>query len=1052
MDKKGSNRQRSFDVYCSDSYTAKSLWDELDRKCNTEEQGLEKYYVSKFMRYQMVEDRSVVEQTHEIINLEHALADAEMKFPEKFLVMSIVDKFPKSWKNFGMTLKHQKGRLSLDDLMIAISIEEEYRNQRHKMPVEHQPRANLIVGHWAKLCPNKKAKTGQAVVNMVVGGSSGASTSGATDGYVSVQPELLTIYEPYDWLIDTGANVHVCADKSLFVSYQAISGRTVSMGNSSTAEVLGIGSVDLKFPSGRILSLKRVHHVPTIRRNIISGSVIVRKEYELVFKFNKVVIQQFGIFIGKGYLDDGLFKVQVDNNKIDVSDSIILNVESSTLWHSRYCYAFLMKNKDEALDKFILFKNEAETQTGKKLKRLRSDRGGEYESSKFNEYCQTFGIIHKETPLYSPSSNGMAERKNRTFKDMINSLLLTSGLPKYLWGEALNTACHILNRVPLKHNTSTPFELWRGRKPSLKYFRVWGCLAKVLILEHKRKKLGPKTVDAVFLGYVETSYALRFLVIKSEIPGIEVNTIVEFRDAVFLEDVFPLKTGIRSNVSLDDSLASTSIPEHVEKMSNVGVGPSSSNQTHEESDEPRRSKRARIVKDFESDFVAYNIEDDPITFKDAMASSEAKQWKEAVKSEMDSIVSNGTWVLVDLPPGCTIIGCKWIFKRKLKPDGTIDKFKAKLLAKGFKQKEGIDYFDTYSPVARLTTIRVLIALASVYNLPIHQMDVKTAFLYGELEEEFTWISLRGSCLDIITETKSVLKNKYEMKDMGETNVILGIKSTRSTDGIAISQSHYVEKIIEKFGYQNSRIAKTPYDPSVALFKNESGVPVAQLRYSQIIGSLQYLANGTRPDISFSVSKLARYTSCPDKTHLGALDRVLRYLKGTVSLAIHYGRFPAVLEGYSDASWIAKNSGSNGCSGYVFTLGGGAVSWKSAKQTLITRSTFEAELCALDTTGTEAEWLFGLLSQLPIVSQPLSPIVVHCDSRTTIAKVRSCKYNQKTKRHIQVRLKSIRALVSDRVIGIDFVGTKDNVADPLTKGLNLSQVHKSRLGMGLKTHE
>ncbi|KAL0446502.1 UNVERIFIED_CONTAM: Retrovirus-related Pol polyprotein from transposon TNT 1-94 [Sesamum latifolium] len=184
-----------FDVYCSDSYTAKSLWDELDRKYNTEDQGLEKYSVSKFMRYQMV---------------------------------------------------GQKGRLSLDDLVIAISIEEEHRNQTHKMPVEHHPRANLIVGkqkvnkvnsnliainkgkatknkkskankpcwnygqvgHWAKLCPNKKAKTWQAVVNMVVGGSSSASTLGATEGYVSVQPELLTIYELCDWLIDTGANVH----------------------------------------------------------------------------------------------------------------------------------------------------------------------------------------------------------------------------------------------------------------------------------------------------------------------------------------------------------------------------------------------------------------------------------------------------------------------------------------------------------------------------------------------------------------------------------------------------------------------------------------------------------------------------------------------------------------------------------------------------------------------------------------------------------------------------------------------------------------------------
>ncbi|KAL0315039.1 UNVERIFIED_CONTAM: Retrovirus-related Pol polyprotein from transposon TNT 1-94 [Sesamum calycinum] len=378
---------------------------------------------------------------------------------------------------------------------------------------------------------------------------------------------------------------------------------------------------------------------------------------------------------------------------------------------------------------------------------------------------------------------------------MINSLLLTSGLSKYLWGEALNTACHILNRVPLKHNTL----LWKCRKPSLKYFRVWGCLAKVLVLEHKRKKLGPKTVDAVFLGYVETSYALRFLVIKSEILGIEVNTIFEFRDVVFLEVVFPMKTGIPSSVSLDDSLTSTSIPEHVEKMRRSG------------------------------------------NFQRCYGFSEAKQWKEAVKSEMDSIVSNGTWVLVDLPPRCTTIGCKWIFKKKLKPDGSIDKFKAREVAKGFKQKEGIDYFDTYSPVARLTTIRVLIALASMYNLSIHQMNVKTTFLYGELEEEIYMDQPEG---------------------------------------------------FVAYGY-------------------------------------------------------------------------LRYLKGTVSLAIHYGRFLIVLEGYSDASWIAKNSGSNGCSGYVFTLGGGAVSWKSAKQTLITRSTFEAELCALDTTGTEVEWLFGLLSQLPI---------------------------------------------------------------------------------------
>ncbi|KAL0291226.1 UNVERIFIED_CONTAM: Retrovirus-related Pol polyprotein from transposon TNT 1-94 [Sesamum angustifolium] len=168
---------------------------------------------------------------------------------------------------------------------------------------------------------------------------------------------------------------------------------------------------------------------------------------------------------------------------------------------------------------------------------------------------------------------------------------------------------------------------------------------------------------------------------------------------------------------------------------NMWKNPSSINLTHDESNEPKRSKRARVVKDFLSDFVTYNIEDDLVTFRDAMVSSEAKKWKEAVKSEMDSIVFKGTWMLVDLPRRCTTIGCKWIFKKKLKSDRTVDKLKAKLVAKGFKQKKRIDYLDIYSPVARLTIIRVLIALASIYNFSIHQMDVKTTFLYGELKVE-----------------------------------------------------------------------------------------------------------------------------------------------------------------------------------------------------------------------------------------------------------------------------------------------------------------------------
>ncbi|GKA64586.1 zinc finger, CCHC-type containing protein [Tanacetum coccineum] len=131
----------------------------------------------------------------------------------------------------------------------------------------------------------------------------------------------------------------------------------------------------------------------------------------------------------------------------------------------------------------------------------------------------------------------------------------------------------------------------------------------------------------------------------------------------------------------------------------------------------------------------YSIEEDPRTYNEAMQSRDSTFWKEAIDDAIGSIMENNTWVLSDLPPGCKPLGCKWIFKRKMKVDGIIDKFKARLVIQGFRQKEGIDYFDTYAPVARITTIRLLLALSAIHNLVIHQMDVKTTFLNGDLDEE-----------------------------------------------------------------------------------------------------------------------------------------------------------------------------------------------------------------------------------------------------------------------------------------------------------------------------
>ena len=187
------------------------------------------------------------------------------------------------------------------------------------------------------------------------------------------------------------------------------------------------------------------------------------------------------------------------------------------------------------------------------------------------------------------------------------------------------------------------------------------------------------------------------------------------------------------------------------------------------------------------------------------------------------------------------------------------------------------------------------------------------------------ILIFGTNLNVIEEVKNFLSQSFEMKDMGVADVILNIKLLRDGNGgVTLVQSHYVEKILSHFGYSDCKSAPTPYDPSVMLRKNRR-ITRNQLRYSQIIGSLMYLASATRPDISFAVSKLSRFVSNPGDEHWKALERVMRYLKGTTSYGIHYSGYPKVLEGYSDSNWTFDPDEIKVTSGYVLTLGGGAVS-------------------------------------------------------------------------------------------------------------------------------
>ena len=311
------------------------------------------------------------------------------------------------------------------------------------------------------------------------------------------------------------------------------------------------------------------------------------------------------------------------------------------------------------------------------------------------------------------------------------------------------------------------------------------------------------------------------------------------------------------------------------------------------------------------------------------------------------------------------------------------------------------------------------------------------------------ILIFGTSLNVIKEVKEFLSQNFEMKDLGEADVILNIKLVKEINGgVILTQSHYVEKVLSRFGYSDYKPVSTPYDASLILRKNKR-IMRDQLRYSQIIGSLMYLASATRPDISFAVSKLSRFVSNPGDDHWKALERVMRYLKGTMNYGIHYTGYPRVLEGYSDSNWISDADEIKATSGYVFTLGGGAVSWKSCKQTILTRSTMEAELTALDTATVEAEWLRELLMDLPIVEKPLPAILMNCDNQTVIVKVNSSKDNMKSSRHVKRRLKSVRKLRNSGVIALDYVQTAKNLADQFTKGLSRNVIDNASMELGLR---
>ncbi|TYK06159.1 gag/pol protein [Cucumis melo var. makuwa] len=581
--------------------------------------------------------------------------------------------------------------------------------------------------------------------------------------------------------------------------------------------------------------------------------------------------------------------------------------------YSRYGHVYLIQNKSDSFEKFKEYKVEVENES-------------------------EHGIQSQLFTPNMPQQNGGSERRNRTLLDMVRSMMSFAQLPDSFWEYALETAIYILNNVPSKSVSETPYELWKRRKGSLRYSK--------------------ESRGGLFYDPQETKVFVS-------------------KNATFLEEDHIRNHQTRSKLVLEEiSKNATDRPSSstkiVDKTRNIG-------QTHpsQELREPRRSRRVVRQPDHYLGLSKAQIIipddgiEDPLTYKQTMNDVDCDQWIKAIDLKMESMYSNSVWTLVDQLSEVRPIGCRWIYKRKRDQAGKVQTFKARLVAKGYTQKEGIDYEETFSPVTMIKSIRILLSIATFYDYEIWHMDVKTAFLNGNLEESIYMVQsegfiqkgqeqknvdepcvykriinsnvaflvlyvddilLIGNDVGHLTDIKEWLATQFQMNDLENALYVPGIQIVRNRKNktLAISQTSYIDKMLSRYKMQNSKKGLLPYRYGIHLSKEQCPKTpqevedMSNIPYASAVGSLMHAMLCTRPDICYSVEIVSRYQSNPGRDHWTTVKNILKYLRRTKDYMLVYGSKDLILTGYTDSNFQTDKDARKSTSRSVFTLNGGAV--------------------------------------------------------------------------------------------------------------------------------
>nr|GFA35991.1 hypothetical protein [Tanacetum cinerariifolium] len=779
-------------------------------------------------------------------------------------------------------------------------------------------------------------------------------------------------------VIDSECSRHMTRNMSCLSKYEESDGGYVAFGRDPKGgKITSKGKIN----TGK-LDFEDVYFVKELKFNLISFSQMCDEKSNVLFTYTECVVLSPDFKL----LDESqvLLRVQRKNNmcSIDLKNVAPLGcltclfakatLDESNLWHrrlghinfktmnklgimkkmyylvvtndySRFSWVFFLETKEETSGILMAFIIGIENLIDHKVKIIKCDNRAEFKKKEMNQYCEEKGIKREFSVARTPQQNGVAKRKNRTLIEAARTMLADSKLPTTFWAEAVNTACYVQNRVlVIKPHNKTPYKLFHGRTLSLSFMRPFRCPVKILNTLDPLGKFDGKPDEGFSIGYSVNSKEFRVFNSRTRIVE-ETLHITSLENKPNFKDAKNLGNEDNEVLSIDVPRVSQEKVSNVNNTNNNNIVSLTTNDTgirdnaidkdivYGCADDPSMPNLEEIV---------YSDEDEDVGAEADMTNSDTNIPISPIpttrihKDHPDKLLQfklQQVWTLVDLPYGKRAIGAKWIYKNK----------KAER-------------------VARIEAIRLFLAYASFKDFEVYQMDVKSAFLYGRIEEE-VYVSqplgfedpkfpdivykVEKALKEMYTEFEKMMHKKFQMSSMRELTFFLVLQVTQKDDEIFISQDKYVDKILKKFDFLTVKTANTHMETSKPLLKDENAEDVDVHLYRSIIGSLIYLTS-SRHDIMFVVCACARFQVTPEVSHLYAMKRIFRYLKGQPTLGLWYPKdSPFNLEAYTDNDYagasLDRKSTAEGCQFLKRRL----ILWQCKKQTLVTNSTTKAEYVA-----------------------------------------------------------------------------------------------------------